>query len=179
MVQNSVNEKSVKSELNFAYSFRPIYYFSRVFGLMPFSVKYDSNGQPQMPRVGILDSLWFVTTICVYLSMAYISYQQMTLPQDPNAPKVLVFSEYLLQILGLVYGALIIGMDLCNRFKLVDVLKQLTTFDKEASECDFVEQLKIFTMKYIPKYAFIRWHAQTLSSNTIVNVDVLGSIVQQ
>lgn len=131
-MQNSVNDD--RNKRNFAYSFRPIYYFSRVFGLMPFLVKYDSKGQPEMPRVGILDSLWFVTTICVYLSMAYISYQQMSLPQDPNAPTVLVFSEYLLQILGLVYGALIIAMDLCNRFKFVDILKQLMIFDTEASE---------------------------------------------
>lgn len=31
-------------KLNFAYSIRPIYYFSRVFGLMPFSIVSDVDG---------------------------------------------------------------------------------------------------------------------------------------
>lgn len=136
--QNGINEIDESPKLlNFAYSFRPVYYLSRVFGLMPFSIEYDLIGQPQVPRVNRIDAMWFVIVICLYLSMAYISYEKMNFPQDSSIPYILFLGEYLFQILDLVYGALIIGLDMCNRYKLVNILKKLTLFDEEVKNIAF------------------------------------------
>lgn len=142
--QNDTIEIDVPPKvLNFAYSFRPVYYLSRVFGLMPFSIEYDLNDRPQLPRVKRLDAMWFAIAICLYLSMAYVSYQKLNLPQDSSVPYILFLGEHLFQILDLVYGALIIGLDMCNRYKLVNILKKLILFDEEVRNLPLFHKLKI------------------------------------
>lgn len=136
-VLNHFNTSGIKvqsQELNFAFSFRPIYYFSRVFGLMPFSIVYDSNGDPQVPRVGIFDLLWFVISICIYLPFVYYCYKQLAISNDQSVPILFLLGAYILQMLDLIYGVLIIGIDMYNRFKLVGILKKITAFDKEVDE---------------------------------------------
>lgn len=132
--QHQIPQNEFKTKnLNFAHSFRPIYYCSRVFGLTPFSIIYDSDDEVQMPKVGVLDSFWFVVSICLYLIMAYSSYHQMIVNQYQSIPNVLVIGGYMISILSLIFGAVIVGIDMWSRFRLVDVLKKITTFDKEVS----------------------------------------------
>lgn len=57
-------------ELNSGHSFTFIYYFSRVFGFMPFTIVYDSDGKIQAARIRTIDILWFMITIGLYLSSA-------------------------------------------------------------------------------------------------------------
>lgn len=131
--QMPVAKNDVKLEKpNFALSFRPIYYCSRVFGLMPFTIIYDSNDNVQKPKVGLLDSLWFLISICSYLIMAYISCQRSAIYQ--NIPYVFSFGVFMIFLSSQIFGALIIVMDMCNRFRLVDILKKIVIFDKEVSE---------------------------------------------
>lgn len=126
-VRNPADEKRI----DFAYSLRPIYYFSRGVGLLPFSFIRNSNGEIQGTRVTVLDSLWFVTSICMYLFMAFICYKSVELPRDPNHSLILVIGDSLLIISGLVYSAVAVIVDMSNRVKIVNVLKKLTEFDKE------------------------------------------------
>lgn len=118
---------------DFANSFAPIYYFSRVTGLLPFTIARNSNGEIQMPSVSRLDRLWFVVSICLHLSLICI-----LLPSFNELKKVLTRQQFILiycdqlrLVLSLIFGALTIAMDMCNRFKLVALLKKITIFDKE------------------------------------------------
>lgn len=130
----SVEKDPNLSNMNSAYSYRPIYYFSRIFGLMPFSIIYSSDGRAQKPRVSVFDGLWFVISICIYILMAVISYKNIILPTNSNSSYLMILGDYVLLILGLFIGALTIGMDMCNRFKIVDILKMFDTFDNKVKQ---------------------------------------------
>lgn len=139
MVQPSVNDrikrmfvsKKIRSnELNFAYSFRPTYYFSRVFGLMPFSIISESNGEVQS-RVTAFDAVWFIISMCLYLAIACISYNERLRRAKVLSVSTIGYKIHL--IFTLVFGAISIGFDMYNRFKLVDILNKFTRFDREVS----------------------------------------------
>lgn len=126
-VENEVYAEKV----SFTQSFRPIYYFSRMFGLMPFSIINDSNGEAQEPRISKLDGLWFVVAICTYLAMGYITYENAA-PKDPNSmPYKLLFVDSIIFFPEIILGIFIIGFEMCNRFKLINILKEFITFDTE------------------------------------------------
>lgn len=128
--QHEMEENEVHSEkVSFTQSLRPIYYFSRMFGLMPFSIVHDSNGEAQKPRISKLDGIWFTVAIGSYLAMAYIAYKNIAPKKSTSYMLILVdnfvyFSEIFL-------GILIIGFEMCNRFKLINILREFTTFDTE------------------------------------------------
>lgn len=139
-----LEKRNRTEELNFAYSFRPIYYYSRIFGLMPFTIMYDSNGDPQEPRVGLFNFVWFIAAIGLYTSMAYFSYIDMNVPRDASIPYAILISGFSLQISRLIFGALAIGMDMWNRFKIVDILKKLNIFNKEAIPSFLFKYIRLF-----------------------------------
>lgn len=69
----------------FSYGFRPIHYFSRAIGLMPYTVVYNLNGEIQEHRFHIRDGLWLLSSICLYLLVILHVFRDMKLPQDPNS----------------------------------------------------------------------------------------------
>lgn len=124
---NQLNvEKNVDylKECGFMYSLRPIYYFSRLFGLMPFSILYDSNGDVQKPKVRFLDGLWFTISISVFLSIVIASVQEMEFISS------LDLRMFMIVTMGLIFDAIFIVLDMFNRVKLVDIFKKFVIFDK-------------------------------------------------
>lgn len=101
--------------------------------MLPFSVKFDANGNVRRAEVSKFDFLWFVTTIGIYLLLAFIYFQTMEIPNDPSASYILFFGDSIFNIVGLVFAAVIIVLDMCNRFKIVKMLKGFSTFGKAAS----------------------------------------------
>lgn len=139
MVQSKVDDRieSLRKQdqirkLNFAFSFQPIHYISRVYGLMPFSFTYDSDGDLYGVKIWPLDYLWFVVSICLYTLLTLVPYKYLAVKQDPNIPFVLIFTDHMLLMLGLISGAFIISFDIYNRCKFVDVINHFNVFDKEA-----------------------------------------------
>lgn len=134
---NSVNKYQTGAKRwrkrDFAYSFLPIYYFSRFFGLMPFSLIYDSDGEIQAPRISLLDGVWFIISICVYVFAAFTNFQIVTLPKEMPLASLLYFGHYILLIQGLLVCTIAIGLDMYNRNKVVAILKTFIAFDKEVS----------------------------------------------
>lgn len=57
--------------LNFGYAFRPVLHFIRVVGLWPFSILRNSHGSIQKSRVRPIDVVWFLGSICFYLTALY------------------------------------------------------------------------------------------------------------
>lgn len=180
MVQPSafknVNQENRSKNLNFADSFRPIYYFSRVFGLMPYSIIYDSNGDVQEPKVRTLDVLWFVISMCIYILMAVILYQEMNISNLNTSVYILLLGEFVLLMLTLIFGAQVIGMDMCNRFRIIDILKKINTFDKEARH--FSRKVLLFD-RLILDICSYRWNAWEFVSIMGKIINVPGSIARE
>lgn len=127
-------------KFNFFYSFCPVYYFSRMFGFMPFTIVYDPSGTIQKPVIRSLDIFWLIVSIFVYLLSAFISFQNAHFPQNSNYIEsvILLGANYVIMLSGLIFGALIIVLDMCNRFKLVAILNNIKTFDEEVSQSQWL-----------------------------------------
>lgn len=119
--------------MDFWDSFKPIYYFSRAIGLMPFSIRRDSNGDIQEPKVHRMDCVWFLFTTAVFLTSSYFSHQNITAFNSNTRIYVSIVLDDLHFVLSLIFGAVMIGMDMCNRFELVKLWKIFIIFDKEVS----------------------------------------------
>lgn len=137
----SPNAKKMNSskKYNFARTMQPIYIISRTFGLFPFTIIHDLNGDIQGIRVTFFDLLWFLISISIYILLAIYNFCYLKFPQNTNVSEVLYIGDYLLLILGLIFGAALIASDMYNRFNLADIAMQFTKFDKKVIVfCNFV-----------------------------------------
>lgn len=135
---NNQHQMAVKRDYseklrNIVYSYQPIYYVSRIFGLLPFSLTYESSGEIKMPKITKFDGIWFVISIAIYLVFPKVILLSIDIQTSPSVP-ILILGHKLLLIVGLIYAAIIICENMCSRFKFVKILKIFTAFDNEASQ---------------------------------------------
>lgn len=134
---NNRNNETNKSEdqkksFNFMDTFKPVYFVSRLLGLEPFSIIYDSNGDAQRPKITIFDGIWFVFSMGVYVMMAY-SAEGIECRKE-SVERFTYILAYIFTIVGLTCSILTIAIDMCNRFKFVEILRKISIFDKEVSK---------------------------------------------
>lgn len=131
-VQINVAIRTAKvNKLDFAYTFRPVYYFSRICGFLPFTIVYNSDGSIQGPKVRVFDITWFILSISLYVLPAFMHFRNIDYLK--NQSFILIDGDFLLLKLGLVFCILVIVMDMCNRFRLVLILKNVKSFDEKVS----------------------------------------------
>lgn len=108
------------------HSFQPIYYFSRAIGLWPFSITNNSNGTIKA-RIHLLDSLWFIVSICLYFTALFYTYEQIK--NIPTPLIVLLFS--MSHIPTILFGPASIVLDMFNRDRLANIFNKCIVLDKE------------------------------------------------
>lgn len=113
-------------------TFKPIYYFSRINGLMPYSIECDLKGQIQRPRIDKLDVVWFVVSSSIYLYATIGSFKYLDIFNQ--ALKILVLFDNFHLTLGLTFALLLIANDMCKRFTFVDLLIKFNNFDREVTQ---------------------------------------------
>ena len=135
MVQISIDRSSklekekVKNALNFAYSFRPIYYISRVFGLIPY-IFHDKTGAIHRPRIRLSDFFWLIISLSIHIGFTIYCIRDAKLPKKNHKHCVLQLFVYVIESLSLIFGAIMIIMDMCNRIKLVNIFQKINDFDE-------------------------------------------------
>lgn len=130
--QPSVDSHS--EAFDFVHSFEPIYYFSRAFGLLPFTIIRSTNGEILLPKVSRLDRLWVVVLISLYLYLAFVLCQYIGFAKDLTRHQSILFiGDQLRLIFCLIFASVAIAMDLWNRFNLVSILKKFTIIDNDVS----------------------------------------------
>lgn len=136
-VESSAEDMSMK-RYSFTHSFRAIYYFSRVFGLLPWSINFDSERLMHEPMVRVFDVLWFLILICGYSFVSYNSYHRMKVSNDSGT--ILIFGGHMHMIFRFFFGIVAMAMDLCNRHKIVNILNMFNDFDQNVSNnCELIE----------------------------------------
>lgn len=126
--------KSAAKQPNFVDSFQPIHHFLRTLGLMPFSIIRNTSGNLLSPRIKQFDAVWFVTTIIIYSLATFVSFRYVKFNRESNTKlNMLNISNNLHLTLGLMFCVLTIGMDMYNRFKLIDLFEKFIIFDKNVS----------------------------------------------
>lgn len=155
---------------SFVHSFRPIYYWSRVFGLMPFSIIYDPNGDVEKPRVRAIDGLLFAVFIVVRLWFSVNSLRKIHISSSSDVPWVLSVGGYTLLTLNLTCGALMTVMNMYNRHKIVNILKMFSTIDKQVKNLIFSEK-----NNFIANSNKTFCYQNSLSSTTFVSIIEVNS----
>lgn len=127
-----------RHKLDFAHNFRPIYIVSRVFGLMPFSFMYKINGDIEKSTITKLDILWFLISMCTY-SFGTYTLSQLIFPRGPSiyasqTSHLVVLSDNIMIMLGLILGFFAVVFDMYNRSKFVEIVKKFIIFDKKVSK---------------------------------------------
>lgn len=127
-------KNSTRPNCTFSCGFRPIYIVSRVFGQMPFSIEFDSNGVIHRPAIKMLDALWFLISIICYICITYFAFDYFR--SDGSFNPLLTFSyvgnNFVFGIC-IINGLLAIVLDMCFRFVFVDAFKKIIVFDQKAS----------------------------------------------
>lgn len=151
--------------VHFTRVFRPIYCFARICGFMPFSIRRtDSLNGHFVPRVSPCDVIWFAISMCFYLTMIVNTFWgRIFLPHEANALlSAIAVGNYLLRLLILSFSIVHLIIDVCNRYKLVNILNDFTVFDQEVSPTDFNKNLK-FSKTF---FLICRWSALVLYIST-------------
>lgn len=136
-MQSTLNDctenQNQSRKLNFAKTFRPIYYVSRFFGFMPFTIIYDSSGVAQEPKTSAFDIAMVFVSLCAY-SYTIIGERIMNNTfTTQNYSNIVSFSWKSSTIHDGLFGIINTIMDLCNRFKYIEILKRFNHFDNEVS----------------------------------------------
>lgn len=117
---------------NFEHGFRPIYYFSRIAGLWPFSIVHHSNGTIQNARISRLDGVWFAMSMCFQLLAIFfccLDSDDLNYGQTTTITFHVLYSLH--RVKSLLIGVVGIILDMINRHRLVEILRKLIIFDNE------------------------------------------------
>lgn len=129
LIKSSMTFKARPTKImNFGSVFHPLYYLSRIWGLVPFSIVTKSNGDVQNPKIHLRDVLFFAISFKIRLLFSFISHKRY---MELGKANTLDLCVYLFEEFSFLYGILIAIMNVCNRFKLMDMLKMYNHFDKE------------------------------------------------
>lgn len=132
----SPNKENNEKNVHFTRVFRPIYLFARICGFMPFSVQHsETECEHFVPHIGICDAVWFAISMCFYLAMIVNTFcGKIVLPHESNAQlNAIVLGNHLLRLMILLFSIFSLIMDVCNRYKLVNIFNDFSTFDQEVS----------------------------------------------
>lgn len=99
---------------NCVHGLRPFYYLSRLFGLIPFSINYDPNGQVRVSR---LDGLWFMASLLLYSLITYLGFRNTTIPQESNtASYILILGDNLFLLAEVGFGTIFLAIETDKSF---------------------------------------------------------------
>lgn len=124
-------------KVNFEYGIRPIYYYSRIVGLWPFSITHNLNGVIQTTRISLADGVWFFISLIMFSTATISKFEHIKYMSNLNL--MIIIFNHIFHIIGLATGPLIITLDMYNRNKMADILASFTIFDNNVFNNVFVD----------------------------------------
>lgn len=163
---NRSNNKHVRLKQTMFAGFRPLFCFSRITGLMPFSIVCNSNGEVQSCKVKVVDVVWFVISICVCILLAIWNSYCLYSNISHHSPAMIVLNATgpILSILCFTFSALFYAINMWNRQKFLGILQNLERFDKEVS-------FNILYIESFPMYLIVMFLIQMLTLNVHQNYE--------
>lgn len=120
-----------KKSLNINYCVEPGYLMCRIFGLLPFSIKYNVNGSIKAAKVNILDAFWFIGAIGLNLFFSYREVTNTVFLDIDSSVLYLIFRT--VSFVNYILIAFSIVMDMLNRNRIINILNDLISFDNIVS----------------------------------------------
>lgn len=116
----------------FLYSIQSIYYFCRIFCLIPFSIVYDVKQNILTSKVRVIDGVLFVIFILIQLNCSAY-YFMSPLLQSSEMPHVLIHCDQIIRALVHFHSSIVIIMNMYNRHKIISIMKMFDTIDEEVT----------------------------------------------
>lgn len=114
---------------NFAYCIRPIYYFARVAGQMPFTITHQPNSSIVKVNLFKRDIIWLIMSMCIQVFLICEAIREFK--SEKSSWSTLYFSSITVWVVSLVLGVCVMLLDAYNRYKFERILNEFTIFDKE------------------------------------------------
>lgn len=159
--------------MSFGSVFRPLHYLARIWGLVPFSIATNSNGELQNPKIHLYDGLWLLTTVLLYMSFLNYAWNALNYDRKISIRNtwILILCARLLAVFAFVYGILTTIINMCNRYKLISLVKMCTRFDEEVCRIG----LSSIFWHHLLLFSFLsRWQRLKFSSTTTLTIDELN-----
>lgn len=134
----TLKRKCIKT-LNFGSVFCPLYCLSRIWGLAPFTIVKSSNGEVQNPKLRLRDVLWFLVMVCgqlYFMQKSWANFNTSSI-KIKKETWILIISARGMEIFAFAYGIATIFMNICNRFKVINIIKMFIHFDREVCWFNF------------------------------------------
>lgn len=128
-LQAAINAKKANT-FNFFDCVRPVYRTGRLFGLLPFTLNYTSNGEIDSCSLRITDILWFLISVAICIIFSLLGYSALSPTQDIRTT-ILLLGGRLVLISGVSLAGISIIIDIFNRHRLVELVKAINLFDQE------------------------------------------------
>lgn len=126
--ENTINSKVERPQ----HGFQLVYYYSRCLGQWPFTIAYNANESIEKAHVNVFDWLWLFTAICLYVASAFCVYNYNFNYATSDADDFYVhFIITLSEVPSISLRAVGIVLNMLNRNRLVDILKNFVIFDRK------------------------------------------------
>lgn len=149
---NIATNEQRSNAINFAYSFRPIYYFSRIFGFAPFTIMHDSNGTIQVPKIRAFDIVWLILSIFAQVLSPILFFRNEKYSIHHISLTILIRSDIIIIAVRTIFIILAIILEMSKRYKMVEILKKIIDFDEDVSEEMDIFWLSVLIIDFLPFY---------------------------
>lgn len=114
------------------HSFRPLFIYSRCFGLIPFAIQTNLFGEVQRVKSSFLNLAWPCIAILLYLSIGIFDILTPNNPRnDLRTTYILVLGDQIIFVSKAVMSISSVLMDLVNRKRILRNIQRFEAFDKE------------------------------------------------
>lgn len=129
----SVHVQHTRTKVNFnVYRLaQPIYYISRLFGLLPFTLQCDDNGAVKCVTVTIFDKIWFAIALSWYAVLSGLCIVVSLIDYINEASVFLHMASIFLLFVGLSHGVFSIAKNMLQRHQFGCILNDLFVCDTE------------------------------------------------
>lgn len=148
------NNREASEKQNFSHCFRPIYYFARVAGQMPFTITSCRNGATVAAKFNICDFIWLAISLGIHIYFIHWTFKEFESYKILSADDVLAIFNLTMWIANFFLGIFFMVLDAYNRLKIVEMLNKITMFDQEV--CEYNEQTQ-FIPFLMPSIFDIPW----------------------
>lgn len=125
-------KKQSKRVENYFDCIKPVYVASRIFGFLPFTINHDSRGEVMKASISVFDAVWLIVSITANLTGIYyvLSHSLKQLFAIKESP-ILFDICRAIAVSGFVLTIISICLDMINRNRLIEIIKDFTKFDKQ------------------------------------------------
>lgn len=133
-----------EKQLNFFHCFQPFHMISRIFGLLPFTMNLEPNGNIASASVGATDVIRCVSFIAIIFIAGYFVGSSMKHPHTNLAYSYPMIYNQVFWFGGCITWIIAIALDMINRNRFVAIITELIAFDKIVRVSFPVSERKIY-----------------------------------